>query len=123
VVSAPDAQIYFYDNAASHSHRGNSTFKLWQILSLMPADGAQPKISIKRIWLRIGAPEWHGHNLDAVWDSLTGGDINQRNLPFQIRITVATQMGVDAREMVKRFAALIEEARKGGYSVAIEILP
>jgi RNAse (barnase) inhibitor barstar len=71
----------------------------------------------------VGAPEWHGRNLDALWDSLTGGDINQRNPPFNIQITGTGQMSDAAREMVKRFEALIIEARGVGPWVDIELLP
>lgn len=71
----------------------------------------------------VGAPEWHGRNLDAVWDSLTGGDINQCNPPFRIRITGTVHMSVDAREVVGRFEALIHEAERVGYAVQIEVLP
>lgn len=71
----------------------------------------------------LGAPEWHGRNLDASWDSLTGGDINQRHSPFTIQIRKTAQMGDGARELVKGFKALIAEARAAGHSVAIELLP
>ena len=54
----------------------------------------------------VGAPEWHGHNLDALWDSLTAGDIKQRNPPFRICIVGLEQMGLDARQMTERFATL-----------------
>ena len=71
----------------------------------------------------VGAPEWHGRNLDAVWDSLTGGDINQRKLPFRVRITGTARMSVGAREIVGRFEALIHEAERTGHAVQIEVLP
>jgi len=54
----------------------------------------------------VGAPEWHGHNLDALWDSLTSGDINQRNAPLRILITGLDEMGLDARQS-KRAAAIL----------------
>jgi RNAse (barnase) inhibitor barstar len=71
----------------------------------------------------VGAPEWHGRNLDPLWDSLIGGDINQRNPPFHVQISGTAQMGDGARELVKRFKALIAEARAAGHSVDIELLP
>ncbi len=45
----------------------------------------------------VGAPTWHGRNwdgrnLDAVWDSLMGGDINRRSPPFRFRITGLERM-------------------------------
>jgi len=64
-------------------------------------DRAESKVRGK-VW----APEWHGRNLDAVWDSLTGGDINQRNPPLRIIILVSKQMGPDAKRIIERFAYL-----------------
>jgi RNAse (barnase) inhibitor barstar len=71
----------------------------------------------------VGAPKWHGRNLDALWDSLTGGGINQRNPPFRVQISGTSEMGDDARKMVTRFEALISEARGEGCSVEIALLP
>ena len=71
----------------------------------------------------VGAPEWHGRNLDALWDSLTGGDINQRNLPLRIRISGTAQMGDDARHTVERFEGLVREAKASGHPVDIEFVP
>jgi RNAse (barnase) inhibitor barstar len=34
----------------------------------------------------LGAPVWHGHNLDALADSITGGDLNAVNAPLKIRV-------------------------------------
>jgi RNAse (barnase) inhibitor barstar len=34
----------------------------------------------------LGAPQWHGHNLDALNDTIGGDDINDVKLPFHIRI-------------------------------------
>jgi len=69
----------------------------------------------------VGAPTWHGHNLDALWDSLTGGDINGRNPPLRIRIVGLDQMRKDSREMVQRFAGLVNEAKAQGQQVEIEL--
>jgi RNAse (barnase) inhibitor barstar len=71
----------------------------------------------------VGAPEWHGRNLDAVWDSLIGDDINQRKLPFSMRITGTALMSKGAQEIVGRFEALIHEAKRAGHPVEIEVLP
>lgn len=69
----------------------------------------------------VGAPEWHGHNLDALWDSLTGGDINQRNPPFRIRILGLGQMGPEAKQTMERFASLVEQARAEGHQIELEL--
>ena len=69
----------------------------------------------------VGAPEWHGHNLDALWDSLTGGDINQRNPPFRIRILGLEQMGPEAKQTMERFASLVEQAKAEGHRIELEL--
>ena len=71
----------------------------------------------------VGAPEWHGRNLDAVWDSLTGGDIKQRNLPYRVRIKGTSRMSADVRELVGRFQGLVQQAQRAGHSVEVELLP
>ena len=34
----------------------------------------------------LGAPDWHGRNLDALYDSIGSGGINQVEPPFRVRI-------------------------------------
>ena len=92
-------------------------------MSLTAVDGRRPADFYDAYLTAVGAPEWHGHNLDALWDSLTGGDINQRNPTFHIQISGSTQMGDDARELLHRFKDLISDASTSGPSVGIELLP
>ncbi|MDP1701538.1 MAG: barstar family protein [Aestuariivirga sp.] len=35
---------------------------------------------------KLGAPNWHGHNLDALWDSLVAGQINSTKPPYSITV-------------------------------------
>jgi len=58
----------------------------------------------------LGAPSWHGHNLDALNDSIAG-DLNAVKPPFEIRIinTVAIPSGL--RDYLSRFADLIDDLR------------
>jgi RNAse (barnase) inhibitor barstar len=69
----------------------------------------------------VGAPDWHGRNLDALWDSLTGGDVNQHNPPFHIHISGLPEMGGEARRTVERFVALIGEAKAAGHAVEVDV--
>jgi RNAse (barnase) inhibitor barstar len=39
----------------------------------------------------VGAPSWHGHNLDALWDSIVAGNINQIEPPYRVMITGVDQ--------------------------------
>jgi RNAse (barnase) inhibitor barstar len=65
----------------------------------------------------LGAPEWHGRNLDALNDTIAGGDINAVNPPFAVRITGAGAMSDEARRYVARFVELVADLRAGGIPV------
>ena len=68
----------------------------------------------------IGAPSWHGRNLDALWDSITSGGINRVNPPFRIRMSGLRQTSAECRQLIDRFAQLIEEAKAEGINVDIQ---
>jgi RNAse (barnase) inhibitor barstar len=59
----------------------------------------------------LGAPSWHGRNLDALDDTIRGDDINQVRLPFAIHIRGLAAMGADARATVAQFAQLIADCK------------
>ena len=67
----------------------------------------------------VEAPEWHGHNLDALWDSITRGGINGRNLPYTVRVLGTARMAPEARMMLDRFRSLVEDAKINGYPVEL----
>ncbi len=67
----------------------------------------------------LGAPDWHGHNLDALWDSITAGGINQANPPFRVRLTEVDLIAPHCKAVVDRFVALIEEAKAEGFAVEL----
>lgn len=71
----------------------------------------------------IGAPPWHGHNLDALWDSITGGDINQTNAPYRVRITGIGQVSEGCKQLVDRVVALMRDARAEGTPVEMVCEP
>jgi hypothetical protein len=68
----------------------------------------------------LGAPVWHGHNLDAINDSFTNGKINRVNPPFVISILCCDQMGPQARAMVVRFCDHIDGLHAEGHQVWAE---
>jgi RNAse (barnase) inhibitor barstar len=67
----------------------------------------------------VGAPPWHGHNLDALWDSITGGDINRMNAPFRVRIIGIGQTPEGCKRLIDRFRTLMQEASAKGTAVEI----
>jgi RNAse (barnase) inhibitor barstar len=71
----------------------------------------------------LGAPDWHGHNLDALNDSLGGGDLNQVNPPLAITISGIYAMAPDAERVVRSFAALADALAAEGTQISVEIAP
>jgi hypothetical protein len=46
----------------------------------------------------IGAPRWHGRNVNALIDSMIYGGISELEPPFTVRITNAEKLPAEARE-------------------------
>ena len=69
----------------------------------------------------VGAPAWHGRNLDALWDSMTGGDLNERNPPLRIRFTGLREMASEACQIVERFEELAKQATAQGHTLVTEL--
>jgi ribonuclease inhibitor len=59
----------------------------------------------------LGAPDWHGRNLDALNDSIGGDDISAVRLPFRIKITNAASVPADLQKYLFKFADLITDIR------------
>lgn len=62
----------------------------------------------------LGAPDWHGRNLDAWWDSIRSDDINEVRAPYELTIRGAGSIPAALFDYVQRFAALFEIARMEG---------
>ncbi|MBN8731462.1 MAG: barstar family protein [Acidobacteria bacterium] len=67
----------------------------------------------------LGAPEWHGHNMDALWDSITIGQINQIEPPFRIRLVEVDALPDDCHALLERVIDLFTQAQKAGIQVEI----
>lgn len=61
----------------------------------------------------LGAPEWHGRNLDALYDSLSGG-INELEPPFGVELQhtggLPAEMGAFLAKVVSVFADATQES-------------
>ena len=69
----------------------------------------------------VGAPSWHGRNLDALNDSIGAGDINKVEVPYTIKITGINSMTTDARAFVDRFSTLIGDLKEEGVPVNLSL--
>jgi RNAse (barnase) inhibitor barstar len=57
-----------------------------KVISLDASAWRSPEDFYSALLPQLGAPTWHGRNLDALDDSLGGGDINALEPPFRIQI-------------------------------------
>lgn len=65
----------------------------------------------------------HGRNLDALYDSIGSGDINEVETPYRVRITGVSVMSPEAREMVKLFMSVVKQLRDEGVDVSVKREP
>jgi RNAse (barnase) inhibitor barstar len=60
----------------------------------------------------LGAPDWHGRNLDALLDSAIPGQINAVEPPYTVRIAGAAGLPADVREYVATLASDVAKRRQ-----------
>jgi RNAse (barnase) inhibitor barstar len=59
----------------------------------------------------LGAPGWHGRNLDALNDSIRGDDTSAVRLPFRITIANSASAPVGLQQYLFKFADLLTDLR------------
>ncbi len=59
----------------------------------------------------LGAPDWHGHNLNALYDSLSGG-INEVEPPFHVTVRNTAALSADFIILFSGVADVFEDARR-----------
>ena len=59
----------------------------------------------------LGAPDWHGRNLDALYDSL-GGGINCLEPPLKVVIQGAACLSPEMTSFLAKVTTLFEDARR-----------
>ena len=64
-----------------------------------------------RLLAILDAPEWHGRNLDALWDSITS-DINGLFPPYCIEVVGYKDAPEPVSALLSRIQAVFEEAQK-----------
>jgi len=66
----------------------------------------------------LGAPAWHGHNFDALRDSIVTGSINKVEPPFSIRISNSQLAGGEAQEFMGKLTDLFQDFVNEGCPVS-----
>ena len=81
-----------------------------------------PMDSLLALLQQLGAPDWHGRNLNALYDSLLGG-INKVEPPFRVLIAGTADLKPDLEiflnEMTEIFADVRDQHEK---DVALELI-
>ena len=90
-------------------------------LVLNGADWATKDDVYNAFFLAVGAPQWHGRNLDALADSISGGSINHVEVPYRLVIKSYDRIGPDAKAMTDKFVNLVHELATGGCPVEIRV--
>jgi RNAse (barnase) inhibitor barstar len=76
----------------------------------------------------LGAPEWHGRNLNALTDSMIYGGINAVEPPYSIRIRGTQKLAKDVRDQLETTKRVLGAARaefraRRGHDVEVEFEP
>jgi RNAse (barnase) inhibitor barstar len=69
----------------------------------------------------VGAPEWHGRNLDALNDSIGTGSINRIEVPYRLHVRNAPTATQEVRLLLKGLRNLIADLRASGCPVDISV--
>lgn len=67
----------------------------------------------------VGAPKWHGRNFNALRDSISGGGINQIEVPYCIRVKNFSAMSEEVKDLGSDFVSFIKELRYAGCPINI----
>jgi RNAse (barnase) inhibitor barstar len=69
----------------------------------------------------LGAPSWHGRNLDALEETLRSGSTNALNPPLEIAISGMESMSGEARTTVHRFNELVNHLRAAHIDISLQL--
>ncbi len=89
-------------------------------LQLDGANWQRPDDFYDALFARLGAPEWHGRNFNALRDSIGVGDVNRIEPPYRFVITGRPKMAPETQSVVTAFCDLIRELREKGLSVDVQ---
>ena len=81
-----------------------------KIIVLDAAGWSEPDDFYQAVLPLLGAPGWHGYNLDALWDSVTS-DINDIQPPFTLVVKNASQVPGEMTRFLSKVRRLFQDAR------------
>jgi RNAse (barnase) inhibitor barstar len=93
------------------------------LITLDAAGWTKPDDFYSALLPRLQAPNWHGHNLDALWDGMTSGDINGLNPPFAVRLFNTSEFSAEMVSYMERVVKVFEAAQDENVPVVIWVWP
>jgi RNAse (barnase) inhibitor barstar len=72
---------------------------------------------------KLRAPEWHGRNLDALWDSILSGEINGLAPPFALRIFNTEHFSPQMTAFLEKVKTIFRDAAEADIPVALHVWP
>ena len=69
----------------------------------------QPDDFYSALLSQLGAPKWHGRNLDALDDSIFGGSINAVEPPFHVSIIGTDKLSPPMKEFLAKVRAVFSD--------------
>ena len=82
-----------------------------KLISLDASEWRSPDDFYSAILPELGAPAWHGRNLDALDDSLGGGGINTLEPPFRVHVTGADKLPQSMQQFLSKVEQLFADVR------------
>lgn len=82
-----------------------------KVISLDASQWRSPEDFYSALLPQLGAPAWHGHNLDALDDSLGVGGINALAPPFRVEIEGADKLSEPMRQFLSKVERLFADIR------------
>lgn len=69
----------------------------------------------------VGAPEWHGRNFNALYDSIGGGRINKVEVPYLLKLEKAQIANAHVDKLVRELSRLILNLQTNGCPVELRL--
>ena len=78
-------------------------------IELNASEWQEPNDFYEALLPQLGAPDWHGRNLDALEDSIFIGDINAIEPPFRISVTGTDKLSASMRQFLGKVQAVFTD--------------
>jgi RNAse (barnase) inhibitor barstar len=82
-----------------------------KVITLDASAWRSPDDFYSAILPQLGAPDWHGRSLDALNDSLGGGDVNSLEPPFKVEVAGSEALPEPMRDFLAKVERVFADVR------------